>query len=90
MGDNRSERRERSMNAITIEAEKPQQATFAAGDLFRNKENDDVYVLCQFRAKWMAVSLAWGTRWRDAGSSSKNATDGLVFLGRDLKIEVKR
>lgn len=78
------------MNIIKVDPEKPKIAAFAAGDLFINREFDDVYVLCNFRSKWMAVSLAWGTRWRDAGASSKNAVDGLTFIGRDLKIEVKR
>ena len=63
---------------------------FRCGDIFKCR--DGVYYIlarCNSWPSYVAVSLAHGNGWLESHRDINEAVAGLVFVGRNLNIEIK-
>ena len=86
----------KNMNKLTIKKNPAKKEQYKRGDLFQDNSYEDeghIYVLTNIshaeKDEWICVSLNTGEVWNFAVDNIKEATDGLVFFGRNCKIAVE-
>ena len=58
---------------------------YEAGDIFKSK-NGSYFILACLGDKYAAITLEDGNRWIQPQTQTHDAVDGLIFVGRNLKI----